>query len=364
MYNVWEADYSYNSEIEKFLLESSSATFYHLPKWLEILETESNQKGIRLICTNNDGKIVGYFPLLFTKGLPFKIGGILAARRLASLPRTPVAGPVSENDDILKKLLKAAIEIAQSENNVKLQIKTNNRRLVELSNRLKCVPWRKMFIKEIPDRPNKIKFLNSRTNKGVNKALKKAKENNIHVGEGESIKDLYAWYKLFSETMRFHAIPCRSFEFFENLWECFYNDGLMSLNLFEQGKFPGGELLTGTISFKFKDTTYGAFKGSRREHFKFRINDLLHSYEFTKAQIEGYKYFNIGEVQSNHPGLEQYKRKWGIIEQDVYHYYLSGVNHKFESIDPGNIGELKKKIWRSVPPFATSQISNFIVKHL
>ncbi|MCZ6703698.1 MAG: GNAT family N-acetyltransferase [Ignavibacteria bacterium] len=346
MYNVLEADYSYNSEIEKFLLERPSAKFYHLPKWLEILETESNQKGIQLICTNKDGKIVGYFPFLFTKGWPFNIGGILAAKRLASPPRTPVAGPVSENDEVLKKLLKATIEITHSKNNLELQIKTDNKRLAVLNDKLQCVPWKKLFIKEIPERPNKIEFLNSNTHKRVNNALKKAKENNVQVREGESKKDLQTWYKTYCKTMRFHAVHCRSLEFFENLWDGFYNDGFMSITLVEQAKYPRRELLTGTIKFKFKDTTYGPFIGSRRKYFKFRINDLLCSYEFTKAQEEGYKFFNIGEVQSNHPGLEDYKRKWGVLERDVYHYYRSGVLHELESIDHGNYGIIKKKIWR------------------
>jgi len=364
MFNVRELDCSYDNEIEKFLLESPSATFYHLPKWLEILEKESNQKGIRLVCTNSDDAIVGYFPLLFTKGLPFNIGGVLASKRLASLPRTPAVGPVSHSNDVLKKLLESAIEIALSENNLELQIKTDNGRLAKLTDRLMSIPWRKTFIKEIPDRPNKIKFLNSKTDKEVSRALRKAKENNIYVREGESIKDLQSWYKLYVETMRYHAIPCRSFKFFENLWRGFYNNGLMSLNLVEQGKYPNGDLLTGSVTFKFKDTTYGAFKGSKRKYFKFIINDVLHSYEFIKAQKEGYKYFNLGEVQSNHPGLGNYKKKWGIIEQEIYHYYLSGVNNKYESLDPGNYGEIKKKIWRTMPPIVTSQLSNFIVKRL
>jgi hypothetical protein len=46
---VREVGYDYDVEIEEFLLNNSSATFYHLPFRLNILKRESNQKGIKLV---------------------------------------------------------------------------------------------------------------------------------------------------------------------------------------------------------------------------------------------------------------------------------------------------------------------------
>jgi Acetyltransferase (GNAT) domain len=365
MLKVCEVGSDFDNKIEDFLLNSSSATFYHLPKWLKVLERESNQKGVKLICVDDNDKIVGYMPLLHTRGLPAGIGGVLASRRLSSLPRTPVAGPISEDLLVIKKMIQYAIDSISNEKNVTLQIKATRDTYKNLIDNLQCLTWREDYYKEIPPSPQKITFSTSKVEKELYRSLNRAKEKGIRSRYGNSLDDLKKWYRLYLETMHFHATPARSFDFFESLWNEFNADNRMSLNLIEQSRGKKSEILTGSITFKFKDTIYGAFKGSNRKKMKYAVNDLLHYFEFSRAQKEGYRIFDMGEVQKNHLGLEHYKQKWGMKSYRLYHYYTpSHKELQEESLDPGNAGNLKKKLWHIVPLKITQSIGKSFYKRL
>jgi hypothetical protein len=364
MFNITEANSKDDERIEKFLFKSPSAEFYHLPQWLEILEKESSQKGIKLICTDDSNNIAGYMPLLFTRGFPVYIGGVVASKRLASLPRTPIAGPVSEHPQVLKMLVEAAIGSIPSDKNCRMQIKYYSRNLEDLVKEIVCVPWRKTYYKEIPPKPEKILFENGRVEKEVKRAFRKAEVHDVHIRQGESVEDLKKWYKLYLETMRYHTTPPRSLSFFKNLWEGFYSKGLLNLTLVELGKYPNGMIINGTISFKYKDKMYGAFKGSSRKHFKYRANDLLHYYELNKAQEEGFRIFDFGEVQGGHEGLENYKKKWGGTEDEIFHYYLNTDHLDKEKLDPGNRNSIVTKVWRCLPLYIIEKMGIVINRQL
>lgn len=349
MYKIINAVSSDNGRIEDFLSVNHEATFYHLPKWVEILSKESSQEAIKLICVSESKKIVGYIPLLFTKGMPFGLGGILAARRLASLPRSPIAGPIAENPEVLKLLIDSAIDLTKSKSKIVLQLKYECGNLDKIEDNLVCVPWRKAYYKEIPPKGIQISLASHNVEKEVHRAINKAKENNISIREAENLNDLHNWYRLYLETMRFHTTPARRFSFFKDLWDEFHSTGFISLSLVEMKSGSENILLNGAISFRYKERIYGAFKGSSRKYFKYRVNDLLHWYELNKAQEEGFKIFDMGEVQGKHDGLEHYKKKWGMSESEIFHYYLKSDYKPKDKLDPGNNSSLAAKIWRHLP---------------
>ncbi|MDP4117040.1 MAG: hypothetical protein Q8903_12965, partial [Bacteroidota bacterium] len=94
-------------ECEVYLLSNDNAHFYHHPYWLNILSEETGQPFYYLISRNAENKINGILPLLHTKGIPFGPVDVLSSKRLASLPRTPFAGPVADNDKIKALLLQS-----------------------------------------------------------------------------------------------------------------------------------------------------------------------------------------------------------------------------------------------------------------
>ena len=100
---------------EEFLASHPEGTIYHHPLWLKVIEEESGQEVLKLVCTNDDNEIVGIFPLQKTKGFPFGLGGVPGSKRLSSLPRTPIGGPITIDEFATAKLIEEAINVV-SEN--------------------------------------------------------------------------------------------------------------------------------------------------------------------------------------------------------------------------------------------------------
>ena len=355
-----------DSAWDEFISNHTEGTVYHLTDWLNILQKESSQKVLRLVCKNEEEEIVGVFPLQYTKGFPLGLGGVPGIKRLSSLPRTPIGGPLSLNEEISNLLIQKAIEIIKKDEKRLLQIKSFSSELKAETETLHKYLWREIYITEIPDQPGEIRFGDSRNHAAIKRAVKKALKNNVEFREAETIEEIKIWYPLYLDTMRFHVTPARSLSFFTNIWKYLKPKGFMSLILSELKTDNGKEIIAGSVLFKFNNTVTYAFNGSSRNHFELRPNDLLHWEAIHGAQKDGYKYYDLGEVSKDHQSLAAYKKKWATSIKEMYHYYYpkpDGLDSE-EELDAGTSGNLKQKVWQSLPLKLTEIIGEKTYKYL
>ena len=156
---------------DSFLSSHPEGTIYHHPSWLKVIEEESGQEILKLVCTNNENEIVGIFPLQKTKGFPFGLGGVPSSKRLSSLPRTPIGGPLTTDEFATDKLIEEAINIVSENPDQLLQIKSYSTDLNKSVEVLKKHFWREIYIKEIPPHPDEIRFGNSRNHAAIASSL-------------------------------------------------------------------------------------------------------------------------------------------------------------------------------------------------
>src|SRR3984893_11247981 len=90
-----EIDFRADPRWRPFVAAHPNGTAYHHPLWLEALEKEYGQSIGTLACGSGGGQLRALLPLIYTKGLPFRIGGQSAAPRPFSLSHTPLCGPPS-----------------------------------------------------------------------------------------------------------------------------------------------------------------------------------------------------------------------------------------------------------------------------
>jgi hypothetical protein len=358
------ADNSFDESIKCFLKNNNNSTFYHLPEYLNILAEESKQSVLKILCLNKEHRIFGYLPLITTKGFPFNIGAPFSSKRLSSLPRTPVCGPIYESETVLNLLLDFAIELTKSRERFILQLKAFEN-LSEYSKKIYSNFWRKSFLKELPPKGEKIKYKNHQIERDVLRIIRKSERSNLKFITANSIKDLQIWYKLYLQNARFHSVPPRKFLFFKELWNKFFEKGLLNLNLIIKEEFRIQKPIIGSLSFKYKETVLGAFKG-RDFRYHTKINDdILHHYEFLKAQDEGYKFFDLGEVASDDVGLQKYKQKWGVIESSIYHNYFFNDLYKSNIVSiKGQNNSFASRIWKLLPIELTAFIGEKINQYL
>jgi len=364
---VIEADSEYDALWEKFLEKHEQATIYHHPLWLKIIEKETGQRVLKLICTDNNDNIQGLFPLQYTKGFPFGLGGIPGTKRLASLPRTPIGGPLTLNSNVTNLLIQKVTDIVSNEFDYLLQIKSFDPDMNDGIGTLHKYFWREIYIKDIPEYPDEIRYGKSKNHVKIKWAVNKAEQNNVIHRTAQTEDDLKKWYPLYLDTMRYHTTPARSYDFFKNLWEILRSKGLMQLLLAELEENSKTIAIAGSILFFYNKTVTHAFSGSSRvrKHIELRPNDLLHWHAMLDAQKNGFKYYDFGEVSKGNIGLATYKKKWGTVKINMFHYYYpKPAQLEADELDEGTAGGLKTKIWQSLPLGLTAKLGKYIYTKL
>ncbi len=296
------------------------ATVFHHSGWLAALEGENGQRPLKLACEEPDGTLSGILPLMATSGLPLGIGGPSAGRRLSSLPRTPVAGPLGTEKTVLEALLKAALARAE-EAGLRLQLKQVGGTLDDLVPGLRGQPWRRTYLKALPEDPCRLRFGTSRQHGSITRAVRKARREGLSVRDAASEADLRDWYRLYLDANRRLGLPSRPYRLFQAAWERLRPGGYLRLLLVHREQSGRELLLAGSMLLMLGETVFYAFNGREKEALSLRPNDLLQWHAMRDAAAAGYRWYDFGEVSEGNEGLADFKAKWGTQTRTLMRYH-------------------------------------------
>jgi Acetyltransferase (GNAT) domain len=350
----------------EFVQNEPRSTVYHHPAWFETLRREYSHDGVCLLCEGPDGRPRGILPMLYTRGVPLRLGGELTARRLSSLPRTPVAGPLATDEQALKALLEVALKKVEAEDGLRLQLKLGGPELDGLVEGLTPKPWRLSYVVALPDREEELRFGNARNQARITWSVRHAQKNGVAVRAAETEEDLGSWYGLYLETMRFHAVPPRPYRLFAAIWELLRPQGLMRLLLAERRDAHGTHVIAGVLLLMFGETVFYAFAGVNRRDLGLRPNELLQWHAIHDACREGFRRYDLGEVDDENRGLAAFKTKWGSEPYRLYRYYYPPPTPGGSA--GGRFGRFALRFgyaaWRRLPIRATTALGERIYAHL
>ena len=386
-FRVFELDLRCDPRWERFVAAHPDALIFHHAGWLSALEAEYGQKCLSLACVDESGDLCAVLPLFYTKGMPLKFGPVASGRRLTSLPRTPVAGPLALNAKAAEVIVEYAVRLANSEPGVQLEIKTQLSDLSRSIDGLVCIPWRPTFVAELPplvdggawdefwenlrlprscvscEGCRVLRFGNAKRQHRVNWAVNKAKKLGLEVRDAETEKDLADWYQLYLLTMRHNAVPPRPFRLFQSLWASFQKTGHMRVLLAEHNRMGKRTMIAGSILLQFGQTAFYAFTGCAPEDFGLHPHDILQIEAIRGACKAGYRWYDFGEVAEEHEALAQFKTKWGGGPKPLYRYYSPALLERPRG-GSGKLANSARKLWRHLPPQATALLGDLIYSRM
>lgn len=352
---VFNMDVGRNERWEALAAQLPDGLIYHHPLWLEVLQEAFGCEVTVLAAEDSTGALRGILPLCYSRGL-------LTGRRYSSLPRTPMAGPLAADGETLAALVERAVSLAQGERGGQLQLKMLGNGLDGVAGGVIGAAWRQTYMVKLPERPEDLRFGDGRNRSRIKWALNKAARLGVGIREAETARDLRAWYTLYLETSRWHALPPRPYRFFEILWDRLRPAGLMRLLLAEQRQAGTGtaRLLAGSLNLMFGQTVFYAYNARRREDLSLRPNDLLQWQSIRDACADGYRWYDLGEVTHDNLGLMDFKSKWGAETRWLYRYYYPSVNERDVTLleGSGRLHDAGRHVWRKVPLFITELVGD------
>jgi hypothetical protein len=384
---VLDVDFRHDSRWMDFISSHPDALIYHHPGWLCALEAEYGQKCVSLACEDADGRFCAVLPLFYTKGMPFSLGGMAIGRRISSLPRTPMAGPLASTDEAVAAIIEHAVKLADSQRGLQLEIKTYAPNLRGLVPSLSCLSWRPTYVGELPpitegadweafwenlrlprmcsscEGCRRLRFGNAKRQHRVNWAINKAIRLGLRVREAEAEQDLRNWYSLYLLTMRHNSVPPRSYRFFQALWSSLRPSGAMKLLLAERDNDEKTRLIAGSILLRFGQTVFYAFTGCAPADFCLHPHDILQIEAIRGACRSGFRWYDFGEVTEDHEALAQFKTKWGGDPTPLFRYYYPAPKKEISGHE-SKAEVFLRKIWQRLPAKTTAVLGDFIYSRM
>jgi hypothetical protein len=365
--HIVEIDFKSDPRWDRFVTDHPDGLVYHHSRWLSALEREYGQMALALAYEDAHHQLRGVLPLMYTKGLPFGLGGAAAARRLSSLPRTPVAGPLALDERTTAALLEGALARVHESPGIRLQVKAQ-RQLEEVPTELTEAPWRLSYVLRLPSDPEGLRFGNSRNHARIKWAVQKAERQDVRIRHAETVDDLRIWYRLYLDVNRWRSQPSRPYRFFEAAWELLRPAGLMKLLLAEQIVDGKRQLLAGSMLLMLGSTVSYAFNARLREGLSLRPNDALQWRAINDACAEGFRWYDLGEVGEGNVGLAGFKAKWGAEPRPLYRYQHpppSDASSGYGMLEAnGRVQHALRAVWRRVPLRTTEWVGDLLYRYL
>jgi CelD/BcsL family acetyltransferase involved in cellulose biosynthesis len=358
---VLEIDPEADPRWDAFVAAHPDGLIYHCASYLRTLAQEYGNRSLFLACVAPGGQLRGILPLFYTRGFPLQKRGLFG-RRLTSLPRTPVAGPLALDRGALVALLRAAKERVREEKHTVLQLKMTAPIEDGVADGLAYIPWRMTYVLHLPDTPEALRFGNSRNHTRIKQRVIKAAKMGVEVRPAETETELEGWYDLYLETMRWHAVPPRPYRLFRGLWNHLGPDK-MRLVLARQKTGDGSKLLAGSIFLMHGSTVFYAFNGRRGDELSKLPNYAILWKAISDACREGFRYFDLGEVTGENAGLAEFKGKWTGKPKPLHRYYYP-ARHEEVSDKTDSKGAaaypLVEAVWRRLPLRITALVGNLV----
>ena len=341
----------------EFVDRHPDALPYHDPAWLTVIEEAYGHPTSGLLCEDPDGTVRGVLPLARTRGL-------LTGRRLASLPHTPRAGPLGDPDAAVA-LVRAAVERVDAAGGERLQIKTALPDLHLAVPGLVRLPWEPTYVLGLPERPEQVRFGNSRNHTRIKGKVTSAERRGLTIRVADSDADLRRWYRLYLETIRRHAVPPRPLRFFRAAWRALAERDRLRLLLAEAPVAGRRRLVAGSLFLIGGRTVVYAKNGVDRRFLSLHPNDALQWRAIHDAVRSGFRRYDFGEVDEHNEGLAAFKAKWGAEAVPLYRYaYPAPRELEAGILRPASPARrAAQAVWRRLPLTATAVLGDWLYRH-
>ena len=348
-----------------FVESRSEASVFQYPAWTRALMDEYGCESSSLACEDELGNIQGILPLMRTRGIPVKIGPHVLDRRIASLPRTPFAGPIGASVEATKRLLAAVVADAEQSKST-AQIKTYSNECDCMVEGLVGVPWKATYVLRLHGDGNGVLLGRGKNRKKILWSVERAAKLGVKVRWSDSEMDLQSWFELYAETMRWHGTLPRNYRFFSSLWRYMHKEGRIRLLLAEKEVRGRPRLLSGYLYLVYGKTFHCWLNGRRRDSLKFSPNYALHWHAMNDAYRDGYQVYDFGEVDDDDPGLIAFKAKWGAEPMCTYRYYFPMQTARVAKVRPAGkiLEQVGKRLWRKVPISLVLRLADLVYSFL
>lgn len=311
----------------EYATEKNGSKFSHLFEWAECLAKTYRLPVFRLASINSGtGRVTGILPLLFFA----PPGGV---KRLISLPYTDSAGITADDEESCRRLLAAALQLAEEHGVDHVELRQSGPLLASLQQKGADALWESTpydfktgLCRPLPRNADALWLdLSAKVRNQIRKARRCGCMS--RVGGAELLGDFYA---VFSENMRDLGSPVHSYQLFQNIADSrSIRTAIMVISL-------DGEPAAGAMVFLHNGTLCNPWASSLRRYRPCCPNMLLYWSMLEYAVESRCRWFDFGR-SSPDASTCRFKLQWGAekvpLVWQVFSRKLQGWDPRSESLE-------------------------------
>lgn len=289
-------------EWQVFADSHPDCTIFHHRNWIKLLiDTYGFQLHIPAVKQN--GQIMAAVPFLGTRN-------IWGARKLISLPFSDCMSILSQCGDAVRRLRK---ELTTDKYRKYRAIVLRTEQPFRPNG---SAPWGRHVI----DTSRSFNEITANFERSLRTNLRRAEKRKLTFQFSIDRGAFEEFYHLFLRTRRGHGLPIQPKSFFTGLYE-----RLLLQNLGSVGLVRNGDAVTAAGVFLHHGGKMTCkYLASDPNALDSRPNEFLMVHAVRMAVEMGHSTFDFGISKREQVGLRRFKRKFGAIENDVYHDYVAG----------------------------------------
>lgn len=326
---------------DAFVMACPASTFFHRAGWQTVLR-EVFRHDTHFLFAHEAGRITGVLPLAHVKSLLF-------GNALTSLPFA-VYGGVAASDEA------SAVALEQQAQRVAQQLAVDHLELRQLSREHGDWPRQELYVTFrkpiLPEEEANMLAIPRKQRAMVRKGIKNGLSSQID-GSVERFFSLYA------DNVHRHGTPALPRRYFETLQREFGADcEVMTVAA------PDGRLLSGVLSFYFRDEVLPYYAGDDEAARDMAANDFKYWELMRRACARGLETFDYGRSKQG-TGSFAFKKNWGFEPTPLHYEYRL---YKRNSVPQNNPANAKYKLmietWRRLPIGMANWLGPFVVRAL
>jgi len=326
------------TEWDAFVRATPGGTFFHLLGWKEVLEDTFGFTA-HYLEARRGAALAGVLPL-------FELHAPFMERRLLSLPFAVEAGVCTADPDAQRALDAAALALAAERGACSVELRDERDVAGFRLREGRYYRFRRVLHADDADNlaavpPKRRYMIRKGTRHGLTDQVDPA--------------DLAVFHDLYARTARHFGTPVFPRRFLRALLERFPDEtALLTVRL-------GSTPVAGTLAFLYGDTVSPYYAGSRREFFRYAINDYMYWELMRYASARGARQFDFGRSKLG-TGVFAFKQLWGFEPQQLRYRVaaLDGGAPLERSSGDRRLAQLQRA-WRHLPLPVTKLLGPYFV---
>jgi FemAB-related protein (PEP-CTERM system-associated) len=317
------------------------ATFFHRAGWQKII-AEIFRHETYFFYAEANGEMLGVLPLAHVNSLLF-------GNALVALPFAVYGGIAASDPEAADALEREAQELAKRLGVAHLEFRNISARHADWPSQDLYVTFRKQIL---PEEDANMLAIPRKQRAMVRKGLKNGLISEID-------KDVDRFFALYADNVHRHGTPAMPKRYFRALQTEFGPDcEVLTVTS------PDGRVLSGVLSFYFRDEVLPYYAGDEESARDLAANDFKYWELMRRSCARGLKVFDYGRSKQG-TGSYAFKKNWGFVPTPLHYEYCL---YKRDTVPQNNPSNAKYKLlietWRRMPIGLANWLGPFIVRNL